>query len=189
MGNAPQRPMKGWFNIPGRPGPRTLEQQLLGLDPLFAECKGKTVLDVGCAEGMISIELARRGALAVHGIEVATRRVKVGRFRVGPLPVTLEVADANVWQPRRQYDIVLALAVLHKLKDPSSAARRLADACKDLMVLRLPPAMGHCIIDGRSACKPHAIDQVLTAAGFEVERTAYDGPFGEFVSYWRRKQK
>ena len=188
MADAALKRLKGWFNIPGRPGPRTGAQQLLGLDQLFAECKGKTVLDVGCAEGMISIELARRGALAVHGVEVAPRRVKVGRSRVGTLPVTLETADANVWQPRRQYDIVLALAVLHKLKDPSSAARRLADACRNLLVLRMPPEMGHCIIDGRSGCKPHAIDLVLIAAGFELERTAYDGPFGEFVSYWRRKQ-
>ena len=189
MGNAPQKQLKGWFNTPGRPGDRTFEQQLLGLDQLFSECQGKTVLDVGAAEGLISIELARRGALAVHGLEVVANHVKVGRTLVGDLPVTLEVADADTWQPRRQYDIVIALALLHKLKDPSRVAHRLANACKDLMVLRLPPANGHMIIDGRSGCKPHYIDRAMVDAGFEVEHTSYDGPFGEFVSYWRRKQK
>ena len=188
MAHASQKQLKGWFNTPGRPGDRTFDQQLLGLDQLFAECPGKTCLDVGAAEGLISIELARRGAVAVHGLEVVANHVKVGRALIGDLPVTLEAADVNTWQPRRQYDIVLALAVLHKLKDPSSAARRLAGACKDLMVLRLPPEMGHLIIDGRSGCKPHDIAAVMHEAGFEVERTGYDGPFGEFVSYWRRKQ-
>ena len=89
MADAALKRLRGWFNIPDRPGPRTVAQQLLGLDQLFVECKGKTCLDVGCAEGMISIELARRGAIAVHGVEVSKRRVKVGRMRVGTLPVTL----------------------------------------------------------------------------------------------------
>lgn len=188
MAHGSQKQLKGWFNTPGRPGGRTFDQQLLGLDQLFAECPGKTVLDVGAAEGLISIELARRGALAVHGLEVVANHVKVGRTLVGDLPVTLEEADANTWQPRRQYDIVIALALLHKLKDPSGAAHRLANACKDLMVLRLPPATGHTVIDGRSGCKPHYIDRTMVNAGFEIEHTSYDGPFGEFVSYWRRKQ-
>lgn len=189
MAHAPQKQLKGWFNTPGRPGDRTFDQQLLGLDQLFAECKGKTCLDVGAAEGLISIELARRGALAVHGVEVVAEHVKVGRSLVGDLPVTLEASDANTWQPRRQYDIVIALALLHKLRDPSGAARRLANACKDLMVLRLPPATGHMIVDGRSGCVPHDVAAVMEVSGFVIERTSYDGPFGEFVSYWRRKQK
>ena len=54
---AQQMTKQGWFSTKGRLGDRTLKQQLMGLDPLFAECKGKTVLDVGCAEGLISIEL------------------------------------------------------------------------------------------------------------------------------------
>lgn len=48
MAHAPQ--VKGWFTTEGRPGDRTFEQQLLGLDRLFTECEGKTVLDVGAGD-------------------------------------------------------------------------------------------------------------------------------------------
>ena len=110
---------KGWFSTPGRPGDRTLDQQLNGLDRLFMEARGKTVLDVGCAEGLISIELAKAGAIAVHGVEIVPEHVKVANKLRGDLPVTFEVGDANVWQPRRSYDIVIALALLQKVSPPS----------------------------------------------------------------------
>jgi len=99
---------KGWFSTPGRPGDRTLDQQLNGR--LFMEARGKTVLDVGCAEGLISIELAKAGAIAVHGVEIVPEHVKVANKLRGDLPITFEVGDANVWQPKRNYDIVIALA-------------------------------------------------------------------------------
>lgn len=185
MGNASQV-KKGWFHTEGRPGDRSFDQQLLGLGQLFVECSGKTVLDVGCAEGLISIELARRGALAVHGVEIVHEHVKVGRTLVGDLPVTLENADANVWQPRRQYDIVIALALLHKLRDPSAAARRLVRACKDLLVLRMPPKNGMVIRDVRSGYRPHNIHETLLIEGFVRLSIDNNGPFGELVAYYRR---
>lgn len=178
--------LKGWFSTDGRPGDRTLESQLMGLAPLLAEVKGKTVLDAGCAEGLLSIEFARRGALAVHGVEVRRDHVKVGRTMVGDLPVTLEAADLNTWVPRRNYQIVTALAILHKLKRPDRAAARLADACDDLMVLRMPPATGMTIVDDRSGGVPFDIDAVLKTAGFAPELITNDGPFGELVAYYRR---
>lgn len=178
--------LKGWFKTDGRDGDRTFAQQLLGLDALFAACPGKTVLDIGCAEGLISTELARRGALAVHGVEVVAEHVKVGRKLVGDLPVTIENADANVWQPRRKYDIVITLALLHKLRNPSAAAERLVAACADLFVLRMPPATGMTIIDDRSGRRPHNIDTVLQDSGFRCESQSHDGPFGELVAYYRR---
>ena len=41
-----------WFG-----GDRTFEQQMTGLDWLAEACRGKSVLDFGCAEGLISIHL------------------------------------------------------------------------------------------------------------------------------------
>jgi 2-polyprenyl-3-methyl-5-hydroxy-6-metoxy-1,4-benzoquinol methylase len=68
-------PHKGWFTTAERPGDRTLDQQLCGLDGLQHECAGKTVLDVGCAEGLISHYLARLGARSVYGIEIVPGHV------------------------------------------------------------------------------------------------------------------
>ena len=63
---------KGWFVTDGRAGDRTLAQQLVGLDKINVQ--GATVLDVGCAEGLISIEMAKRGAAGPG----TTRRGKAG---------------------------------------------------------------------------------------------------------------
>jgi hypothetical protein len=38
------------------------------------------------------------------------------------------------------FDVVLLLAVLHKLRDPSAACARFARQARDLCVVRLPPA-------------------------------------------------
>lgn len=187
--------MKGrpWFSAPGKPGDRTLDQQLMGLDRLFAEVAGKTVLDVGCAEGLISIECAKRGASAVTGFEIREDAVATARRAAQAAGISRESirfvpADANRDYPTgRAYDIVLMLAVLHKLKDPSAACLRLAAAAKDLVVIRLPPKEAPFIVDERSSRVPHDINAMMVKrAGFKCETSNYDGPFGEWVGYYRR---
>ena len=179
---------KGWFSTPGRPGDRTLDQQLNGLGPLLAAARGKTILDVGAAEGLISIELAKAGAVAVHGVEIVPEHVKVANKLRGDLPITFEVGDANVWQPKRNYDIVIALALLQKVRNPTAVAARLAASAIDMVVLRLPPAHAPTIIDSRSNNEPHHIGTVMKNGGFYLEHAGNDGAFGEYVAYYRRNK-
>jgi len=187
MANAPQV-KKGWFSTAGRPGDRELADQLKGLDWLLANCKGKTVLDAGCAEGLISIELAKAGAVAVHGVEIVRGHVEVGNRLRGDLPVTLEVADLNTWRPKRDYDIVIGLAILQKLRDPTGAAYALAEAAREEVIFRLPPATAPIIIDERSHNKPHNIARVMDRAGFALLEYGYDGHLSEWVGRWRRRR-
>jgi SAM-dependent methyltransferase len=181
------KPIRPWFSTPGRQGDRTLRDQLKGLDPLFAEVAGKTVLDAGCAEGLIAIELAKAGAAAVHGVEFIRERVDFGMRAKGDLPVTLETGDLNTWSPKRQYDIVIGLAILHKLRDPSTVAARLADASRDLVVWRLPPKDAPLVIDARSGNVEHHIGDMMDVCGFTLERESYGGHLGEWMGYYRRK--
>lgn len=189
---ANSQPVKGkpWFSTPGKPGDRTLEQQLMGLDPLFAEVAGKTVLDVGCAEGLISIECAKRGANAVTGMEVRMTAVEAARRRNVDGVTDFYHADAEtftkeIWKTPG-WDIVLMLAVLHKLRDPSAACRRLAAAAKDLVVIRLPPKYAPDVVDERSGMRVHDINATMAETGFFCEVSNYNGPFGEWVGYYRR---
>jgi SAM-dependent methyltransferase len=185
---AQQMNKAGWFGLPGRPGDRTLDQQLVGLETLLATVGGKTVLDVGCAEGLISMELARYGA-SVHGVEVVEDHVRIGKKLVEQAglggKVLLECGDANSWSPRGAYEVTIMLALLHKLRDPSAAARRFAMATSDLIVLRLPPEHAPIIIDQRSGNIPHNVGKVIEDCGFELVRQL-NGTFGEWIGYYER---
>lgn len=178
---------KGWFSTPNRPGDRTLEQQLKGLDLLFSEVHGRSVLDIGCAEGLIAFELADAGALCVHGVEIVPEHVHVAQALVNgsDLDCTFEVADANTYTPRQHFDIVIALALLHKLRRPDLACERFATFARDLVVLRLPPQTAPTIVDARSGGIPYDMGAVLANAGF-VLADVRRGHFNEWCGYYRR---
>lgn len=171
-----------WFG-----GDRTFEQQMTGLDWLAEACRGKIILDFGCAEGLISIHLLKHGALGVVGLELLPERVAKANKAARGLNARYHVGDANEMTPLPViYDVTLALAILHKLRDPSTVARRLARATRELIVLRLPPATGSTIVDRRSGNVPHDIDAVLREEGFVQERAGNDGPLGEWIGTYRR---
>lgn len=189
---------KGWFIIPGvQDGDRTLDEQIMGVRPALAEAKGKRVLDIGCAEGLIGIEFARAGAAAVHGIDSLEEHLAVARKLAAGLPVLFKQADLNTYAPdmmrehpenARAYDVVLALGVTHKLAQPGDAVRFAAWFCADLLLLRCKRGVKDGII--RSKHRPDNwcdAFEILGAEGFTLERTER-GPRqrDEDVQYWRR---
>ena len=176
----------GWFDLPGRPGDRTLQQQLQGLERLMENVKGKTVLDVGCAEGQITLACLDNGALLGHGIEIIPNHVvEANKYVKYWYDTKFEVADANDYRPKGQYDIVLLLAILHKLRNPTDAARRYARACKELCIIRLPPATAPTVVDERSGNVPHHIDDAMCLEGFVLKHVC-KGPFDEWMGYYYR---
>jgi len=184
---------KGWFHTPGRTGDRHLDEQLIGLDKLFVGVTGKTILDVGCAEGLITLECVKRGALFARGAEIVKDHVDVAnafkRSLSNPkLSEKLDFieADANVWEPEGRYDVVLLLAVLHKLRDPCEAAKRFASAANERVVVRWPIGSLGVIVDGRSGGTPHKVSKAIVKQGFEREHDV-NGPRGEWLTYFRRR--
>lgn len=180
------KPIRPWFKYDGRNGDRTLDQQMQGLAILRQSVKGKSVLDVGCAEGLIDFQLITSGAVAVHGIEIRPQGVADANKLRGDMPCTFEVGDADTWAPKRSYDIVLMLALLHKLKDPSAACARFAECAREMVVLRLPPHPDNpAVLDARSGFKLHKLYDVMKHAGFK-QRHATTGYLGEWVGYYER---
>jgi 2-polyprenyl-3-methyl-5-hydroxy-6-metoxy-1,4-benzoquinol methylase len=178
--------LKPWFSINGAVGDRTLKQQLKGLGDLRDRVVGKSVLDVGCAEGLISTYLFDQGASAVHGIEVRPDFVETANSLRGDRACTFEATDANDYAPVRDYDIVIMLALLHKLRDPTAACKRFAAAAREMVVLRLPPKGALVITDDRSNGEKHDIGRAMTSSGFMLKKANYDGPKAEFVAYYER---
>lgn len=188
--------IKGWLKIPGvQDGERTLAEQMQGLAPALEGVNGKTVLDLGCAEGLIGIEFAKAGGI-VRGLELQQQYVDVATRLAAASGIAYrcafdrhDLADLNaaVMPPSfpcpEGADIVLALAIVHKLRNPGRALRNMARLAKERLVIRLPNGSR-----GLIACKydPGAVcdsAKVMAMAGFRLH-TMLKGPRGEWVYHW-----
>jgi SAM-dependent methyltransferase len=168
-----------WFD-----GERSLKEQMLGLEHALAEAKGRTVLDAGCAEGLIGIAFAKAGATVIAFDNNPDMIRSAERRGCGVRGFRAQHGDLNVGLPGMDYDIVLALAVLHKAENVESATRRLANAARRLMVVRLQHgSVGEVWAKhGGTRCD---LREMLPGMGFRLE-IEEPGPREELVQYWRR---
>lgn len=103
--------------------------RLDGIGDLVSRARGASVLDIGCNRGMAGYEFACNGARLVHGCDIYELGITVAReifadiqnvrsrFEVVDLtggPAALNKAFGKDYEG--QYDIVLLLAIYHKLK-------------------------------------------------------------------------
>lgn len=184
---------RGWFKIDGvRDGDRTLAEQMMGLQHALDDCKGKRVLDLGCAEGLISREFARAGAREVIGIELLqphldmAKKVCKGLKNVRFICAHLDDYIKGRESIEREYDIVLALGIIHKLHKPEIPLRFAAKVCKDLLVFRAPAKKYNGMIKSKHTDSFVNVPKVLASEGF-VEEALIPGVRGEAAQYWRRK--
>jgi 2-polyprenyl-3-methyl-5-hydroxy-6-metoxy-1,4-benzoquinol methylase len=177
-----------WFG-----GDRTVEQQFTGLDQLWPRVEGKSVLDVGCAEGYIAVECEKRGAIDVVGVDVRQEAVDAALQRARNRKAAFMWADVNRWTPPGRFDVVLLLAVLHKLKQPADVLRRIIEhGCKDTatIVLRLRRKDWPVLVDMRSKYKEQDIRFVMYDHGFtlvhEDDGPVADGQPAEWCGFFER---
>lgn len=168
-----------WFKTPDGKGKSSLEQQTIGLDDLWDLVVGNTVLDVGCAEGLIARKCLDAGASFVHGVEL--RKEAVERTRA--LGVNCDNANVDSYNPRRIYDVVLMLAILHKLAEPAKAFARLLSACDLVAVVRLPYGGWPVLVDSRSGSIQIDLGRVASDQGFRLFQVT-DGPSFDGRAQW-----
>jgi len=88
---------------------------------------GWRCLDVGCGDGQVAIELARRAGEdgRVVGLDVDAGAVQIAREAAGKAGVAVEfvVADASEVIDRPQFDLVYSRLLLSHLVDPSAGLR------------------------------------------------------------------
>ena len=86
-----------------------------------ADLTGQTVLDIGCNAGFYSIEMKRRGAARVVGIDSDERYLAQGRFAAEVLGMEIEFRQLSVYEVGRlgeRFDVVLFMGVLYHLRHP-----------------------------------------------------------------------
>jgi SAM-dependent methyltransferase len=186
---------KFWCRPDGKDSDRTVKQQLTGLDQLWPRVRDKTVIDVGCAEGVVAFECLAYGAAAVLGVEMRQPAVHEANRKAERecLPFLAKQADANTWAPPTQADVILLLAILHKLAEPAQALDRfLAAGAGDncTVVLRTRRRDWPVLRDARSGMRPQRLDAVLHKHGFtlvhEDDGPVCDGQPAEWVGVFEK---
>jgi tRNA (mo5U34)-methyltransferase len=120
-----------WFHNLDLRGVRTAPAHPLGDYPackwqrfahaLPADLAGQTVLDVGCNAGFFAIEMKRRGAARVLGIDSDAGYLAQARFAAEVSGVDIELRELDVYDVARlgeRFDLVLFMGVLYHLRHP-----------------------------------------------------------------------
>lgn len=87
---------------------------------LPADLSGLTVLDVGCNAGFYAIEMKRRGAARVLGIDADARYLAQARFAADYFGLDIELERRSIYDIAAlgRFDLVLCLGVLYHLRYP-----------------------------------------------------------------------
>lgn len=114
--------------------------RLDGMGDILTRCRGASVLDVGCSRGQIGYDFVINGATLLHGCDIDPESINIARaWHVDSRAVEtkFEVVDLSKGHEafraafgEQKYDIVLMVAVYHKLKRIMSAVA-LANLMRD----------------------------------------------------------
>lgn len=144
------RALGPWFHNLDLGGVRTAPDHFLGDYPAvkwrrFAhaipqDLSGLSVLDIGCNGGFYSLEMKRRGAARVVGIEPDRGYLAQARFAAEATGLEIEFRDLSVYDVAalgERFDIVLFLGVLYHLRHPLLALDLIHEhVAKDLLVFQ-----------------------------------------------------
>lgn len=104
-----------------------------------ANLAGLSILDVGCNAGFYSLEMKRRGAARVLGIDAQRDLIRQAMFVRKVLGLDVEYRRMSVYDldPHEigQFDITLALGLIYHCKHLVSALERLFTVTRQLLVL------------------------------------------------------
>jgi tRNA (mo5U34)-methyltransferase len=164
------RELGEWFHNLDLRGVKTAPDHFLGDYPAVkwqrfanaipADLRGKSVLDIGCNSGFYAIEMKRRGADRVVGIDYDATYLMQARFAAEVIGVDIEWQQLSVYDVAtlgETFDLVLFMGVLYHLRHPLLALDLIHEhVAKDLLVF-----------------------QSMQRGSDEVEPMANDYPFGE----------
>jgi tRNA (mo5U34)-methyltransferase len=120
-----------WFHNLDLGGVKTAPDHFLGDYPAVKwrsfepaiprDLTGKSVLDIGCNAGYYSIEMKRRGAARVVGVDSDRKYLAQARFAAEVNGLDIEFRELSVYdvaQLGERFDVVLFMGVLYHLRHP-----------------------------------------------------------------------
>jgi tRNA (mo5U34)-methyltransferase len=144
------RDLGEWFHNIDLHGVQTAPNHFLGDYPnikwrrfahaIPGDLRGKSVLDIGCNAGFYCLEMKRRGAGRVVGIDSDETYLAQARFAAEILGAEIEFHRLSVYRVsdlKERFDLVLFMGVLYHLRHPLLALDLLqAHVVKDTMVFQ-----------------------------------------------------
>ncbi|WP_394824225.1 TIGR04290 family methyltransferase [Pendulispora albinea] len=125
------RDLGDWFHNLDLRGVKTAPHHFLGDYPgdkwrrfahaIPADLRGQSVLDVGCNAGFHALEMKRRGAGRVLGIDNDERYLAQARFAASVVGAEIEFRNMSVYDVGKlgeRFDWVLFMGVLYHLRHP-----------------------------------------------------------------------
>ena len=139
-----------WFHNLDLDGVKTAPHHFLGDYPALkwrrfegaipADLRGKTVLDIGCNAGFYAIEMKRRGAARVVGIDTDDGYLAQARLAAEVTGAEVELVRMSVYDVaalRERFDVVLFMGVLYHLRHPLLALDRIHEhVARDMLVFQ-----------------------------------------------------
>ena len=139
-----------WFHNIDLGGARTAPDHFLGDYPnvkwkqfkhaVPEDLTGRTVLDIGCNGGFYSIEMKKRGAARVLGLDFDERYLEQARFAAEVTGQDIEFRQMSVYDVAElgeRFDVVLFMGVLYHLRHPLLALDLIHEhVARDLMIFQ-----------------------------------------------------
>jgi SAM-dependent methyltransferase len=162
------------------------EKTLAGCEPVA----GASVLDVGCGPGHYAVELARRGAARVLGVDFAEGMIDLARRQAQAADVAdrceFQVGDIDRTDLSTPFDYILVMGFMDYVADPAPLLRRLLAATRRRAFFSFPAAGGllawqrqlryrrRCPLYLYPRDRLHALLAGLPGADFTIEPIARD---------------
>jgi tRNA (mo5U34)-methyltransferase len=139
-----------WFHNLDLQGVRTAPSHFLGDYPSvkwrnFADVvprslKGRTVLDIGCNAGFYALEMKRRGADRVLGLDSRDEYLAQARFAADVSGLEIEFRNLSVYDVGKlgeTFDLVIFMGVLYHLRHPLLALDLIHEhVARDMMLFQ-----------------------------------------------------
>jgi 2-polyprenyl-3-methyl-5-hydroxy-6-metoxy-1,4-benzoquinol methylase len=104
--------------------------------------KGRTFLDVGCGNALYSLELARKGAAKVVGIDIS--EVMIGLCRKSSDEANLSdnctfiQTDLLAYKPQATFDVSFGIGLFDYISDPLPVLRKMREVSTDKVIMAFP---------------------------------------------------
>jgi ubiquinone/menaquinone biosynthesis C-methylase UbiE len=104
--------------------------------------KGRTFLDVGCGNALYSLELARKGAAKVVGIDIA--EVMIGLCRQASDAENLSdrctfiQTDLLEYNPDTKFDVSFGIGLFDYISNPLPVLKRMREVSTDKVIMAFP---------------------------------------------------